>query len=65
MMVFKCRTDTKSIDGYRFTRCSVWRVLVNPGPSDNMAVLSRAEGQTVRQEIISRDKLRKCFRRVI
>lgn len=66
MRMYKCRSETKSVQGYRFTIGSVWRALVEPGPGDNMVVLSQIEdGKIIQQEIVSMDKLRKCFRRLL
>lgn len=65
MMIFQCHSDTKSVKGFRFKAGTTWSVLLMPGAKDNMVILSQIEaGKIARQEIISVDKLNKCFWRI-
>lgn len=68
MMTFKCHSDTKSVEGFRFKTGTIWGVLGNPLQGDKLIALSRMEktetGTRLEQQIISVDKLKKCFWRI-
>ena len=68
MMTFKCHSEAKGVEGFRFKVGTIWGLLVDPLKSDKFVALSRMEktetGTKLKQEIISVDKLRKCFWRI-
>ena len=69
MMTFKCHSETKAVEGsFRFKVGTVWGLLVDPVKDDKFVALSRIEktetGTKLKQEIISVDKLKKCFWRI-
>ena len=69
MMTFKCHSETKAVEGsFRFKVGTVWALLVDPVKNDKFVALSQMEktetGSKLKQEIISVEKLRKCFWRI-
>lgn len=68
MMTFKCHSDTKSVEGFRFKAGTVWGILGDPLQGDKFIALSRMgkteTGTRLEQQIISVDKLKKCFWRI-